>query len=66
VQRVLVSEHKININCNEKINEIVALMLKEKAAGKIILNFDGKGNVTPELVLHNESLYKIFAKLKLE
>ena len=56
--------HKINISSNEKISEIINLMLKEKAKGKITLNFDGKGNLIPELFLNNESLYKIFERIK--
>ena len=46
--------------CDSKINEVVKTLLDKKVKAKLILNFDGTGKIIPEIVLNNESLYKIF------
>lgn len=45
--------------CNEQINDVVKILLEKKIRAKLVLNFDGNGNIVPELTVNNESLFKI-------
>lgn len=49
---------KIDVK-NDQVNEIISFLLKMEIRAKLVLNFDGKGGVTPELTVNNESLCKL-------